>query len=158
MLSTTSEYALRALVHLAQQPPGTAVLGRDLARATAAPANYLSKILLALGRAGLLETSRGAGGGYRLRRPAGEIFLIDVVEVFEGRRRKPTCLLFHDRECRDRGHCGAHQFWQQISMTCTGFLLTTSVAAIAAAGKQPRPRSSGRPGRRRARAGQRLRL
>ena len=45
MLSATSQYALRALVRLAAEPEGAAVLGRDLARECEIPANYLSKIL-----------------------------------------------------------------------------------------------------------------
>lgn len=76
MLSVTSEYALRALAHLARQP-GEAVLGRDLAHAVEIPANYLSKVLLTLRNAGLVDTTRGSGGGYRLRKPANEIHLID---------------------------------------------------------------------------------
>ena len=62
MLSTTSEYALRALACLAGQPQGTDQLGRDLAKAAEIPANYLSKILLALRNAELVDTTRGSGG------------------------------------------------------------------------------------------------
>src|SRR5438309_7478785 len=82
MLSITSQYALRALSHLARQTEG-AVLGRDLAQSVEIPANYLSKVLLVLRNAGLVDTTRGSGGGYRLRRPANEVRLIDVVELFE---------------------------------------------------------------------------
>jgi DNA-binding IscR family transcriptional regulator len=61
MLSTTSEYALRALACLAGQPPGTALLGRNLAKAAEIPANYLSKILLTLRNAELVDTTCGWG-------------------------------------------------------------------------------------------------
>jgi Rrf2 family protein len=80
MLSTTTQYALRALSHLARQS-GDAVLGRDLAESVEIPANYLSKVLVTLRNAGLVVTTRGSGGGYRLRKPAHEIHLIDVVEL-----------------------------------------------------------------------------
>jgi Rrf2 family protein len=82
MLSTTTQYALRALSHLARQS-GDAVLGRDLAESVEIPANYLSKVLVTLRNAGLVVTTRGSGGGYRLSKPAHEIHLIDVVELFE---------------------------------------------------------------------------
>ena len=99
MLSTTSEYALRALACLAGQPPGTALLGRNLAKAAEIPANYLSKILLTLRNAELVDTTCG-GGGYRLHKPAEEIFLIDVVELFDGiSRNKPACFLQHQKPC-----------------------------------------------------------
>src|SRR6201987_4841576 len=91
MLSTTSQYALRALTHLARQA-GEPVLGRDLAQAVEIPANYLSKVLLTLRNAGLVSTTRGSGSGYRLDRPASEGLLIEVVELFEEiSRTKPTC-------------------------------------------------------------------
>ena len=99
MLSITSQYALRALSHLARQTDG-AVLGRDLAESVEIPANYLSKVLLTLRNAGLVDTTRGSGGGYRLRRPANEIHLIDVVELFEEiSRTKPSCFLGRTRAC-----------------------------------------------------------
>ena len=93
MLSITSQYALRALSHIARQS-GETVLGRDLAHSVEIPANYLSKVLLTLRNAGLVDTTRGSGGGYRLRRSAADIRLIDVVELFEDvSRSKPSCFL-----------------------------------------------------------------
>ncbi len=131
MLSVTSEYALRALAHLARQP-GEAVLGRDLAHAVEIPANYLSKVLLTLRNAGLVDTTRGSGGGYRLRKPANEIHLIDVVELFEEiSRTKPSCFLAHTRPCSDAAPCTAHAAWRGVQAAYMGFLVSTSVSAIA---------------------------
>lgn len=132
MLSTTSEYALRALAHLAQQPSGAALLGRDLAHAVDIPANYLSKILLTLRNAGLVATSRGSGGGYRLRKPAGEIFLIDVVELFdEISRSTPSCFLRHTRPCSSKTPCTAHAAWSDLQAAYLGFLVSTPLSVIA---------------------------
>src|SRR5690349_4716071 len=64
MLSTTSEYALRALTRLAAAPDGESMLGRDLAEQAGIPANYLSKIMWTLGNAGLIDATRGNHGGY----------------------------------------------------------------------------------------------
>lgn len=89
MLSITSQYALRALSHLARRS-GEAVLGRDLAQSVEIPANYLSKVFLTLRNAGLVDTTRGSGGGYRLGRPAKDVHLIDVVELFEEVSRTQT--------------------------------------------------------------------
>lgn len=132
MLSTTSEYALRTLAHLARQPNNHAVLGRELARAAEIPANYLSKVLLTLRNAGLVDTSRGSGGGYRLHKAASEIYLIDVVELFEEvSRTSPTCFLGHTRPCSDSSPCSAHAAWRDVQSAYMGFLLATSLAAIA---------------------------
>src|SRR5512146_2480750 len=93
MLSTTSEYALRALAQLAQLSRGDSVLGRDLAQATGVPPKYLAKIMLALRNAGIVMATRGTGGGYMLLRPADAIHLIDIVQVFEGPALWPRCVL-----------------------------------------------------------------
>ena len=132
MHSTTSEYALRALAHLARQPSGNAVLGRDLAHAAEIPANYLSKVLLTLRNAGLVDTTRGSGGGYRLRKPAGEIYLIDVVELFEEiSRTRSACFLGHTRLCSDSTPCTAHTAWRDLQAAYQGFLVSTPLSAIA---------------------------
>jgi Rrf2 family iron-sulfur cluster assembly transcriptional regulator len=131
MLSITSQYALRALSHLARQP-GEAVLGRDLAQSVDIPANYLSKLLLILRNAGLVDTARGAGGGYRLRRCADEIYLIDVVELFEDiSRAKPPCFLGRTRACSGAKPCTAHARWKGLQAAYLGFLVSTPLSAIA---------------------------
>jgi Rrf2 family protein len=129
MFSTTCEYALRALVRLARMPNGTAVLGRDLAQHAEIPANYLSKILLTLRNAGILTTARGTGGGYRLRKSPDEIRLIQVVELFDGQRAKPACLL-GGRECSDENPCSAHNAWRDVRVAYLSFLENTTLAGI----------------------------
>ena len=131
MLSITSQYALRALTHLARQA-GDPVLGRDLAQAVEIPANYLSKVLLTLRNAGMVNTTRGSGGGYRLARPANEIVLIEVVELFEEiSRTKPNCFLGHTKKCSDSTPCSAHSTWQGVQVAYLRFLVSTSLSAIA---------------------------
>jgi Rrf2 family protein len=132
MLSTTSEYALRALAYLAAQPPGTALLGRDLAKAADVPANYLSKILLTLRNADLVDTTRGLTGGYRLHKRAEEIFLIDIVELFDGvSRTKPACFLRHQKPCSSETPCHAHNLWRDVQSRYLGFLVSTPLSALA---------------------------
>src|SRR5574337_1211633 len=140
MLSTTSEYALRALAYLAAQPPGTALLGRDLAEAAEVPANYLSKILLTLRNAELVDTTRGLTGGYRLHKPADEIFLIDIVELFDCiSRTKPTCFLRHQKPCSSASPCSAHYLWRDLQSRYLGFLISTPISALALPPDPPAP-------------------
>ena len=141
MISTTSEYALRALAHLARMPEDAAVLGRDLARATEIPANYLSKILLALRNAGYLVTARGSGGGYRLRKSPEEIYLMEIVELFEGSKARPVCFLSRSKSCGEHEVCTAHKSWRELSMAYRGFLISTSVSMIS--GASPRSKKNG---------------
>ncbi len=136
MISTTSEYALRALAHLARAPEESAVLGRDLARATEIPANYLSKILLALRNTGILVTARGSGGGYRLCKSPDEIYLIEIVELFEGSKAKPVCFLSRTKPCGDMGACTAHKSWRELSAAYRGFLVSTNISMISGADRR----------------------
>lgn len=108
-----------------------AMLGRDLAAIAKIPANYLSKILLDLGRAGLVDATRGSGGGYRLAVRPSEITLIDIVEVFEGVRSRPDCLLGCDHPCSDDNPCSAHAAWRAVKKAHMDFLETTTLADIA---------------------------
>ena len=131
MLSITSQYALRALTHLARQA-GEPVLGRDLAQSGEIPANYLSKVLLTLRNAGLVNTTRGSGGGYRLGRSANQIHLIDVVELFEEiSGTKPGCFLGQTRKCSDSTPCSAHSAWRGVQVAYLKFLVSTPLSAIA---------------------------
>ena len=131
MLSTTSQYALRALCLLARQS-GVVVLGRDLAQSVEIPANYLSKVLLTLRNAGLVEATRGSGGGYRLRKSSDEIYLIDVVELFEEvSRTKPSCFLGRTRACSETTPCTAHSTLRGLLAAYLGFLISTPLSAIA---------------------------
>jgi Rrf2 family iron-sulfur cluster assembly transcriptional regulator len=130
MLTITSQYALRALTHLARHP-GEPVLGRDLAQSGEIPANYLSKVLLTLRNAGLVDTTRGSGGGYRLGRSADEIYLIDVVELFEEiSRTKPPCFLGQTRKCSDSTPCSAHSTWRGVQVAYLKFLVSTPLSQI----------------------------
>ena len=132
MLSTTSEYALRALTHLARLPRGGAMLGRELAEEAEIPANYLSKILVALRNAGLVATARGSGGGYWLLRPPDAIHLVDVVELFDGPAAHTTCVLGHHKTCDDNNPCSAHEAWRKVRQAYAEFLEATTLAQISA--------------------------
>jgi Rrf2 family protein len=130
LLSTTTEYALRALAHLASATGGEPVLGRDLAQAADIPVDYLSKIMLALRNAGLVSAARGTHGGYRLVVPAAQIRLLNVVEVFEGISARPHCFL-GGRDCDEHEPCSAHRAWRNVRDMYLHFLTHTTLEEIA---------------------------
>ena len=129
MISTTTAYALRALAALAGDGEGVYVLGRDLAAAAKIPANYLSKILLALRNAGLITTARGSGGGYRLSKPARKISLIEVVNLFEKSQAGQRCLL-GGQACSDHSPCAAHNLWCPVADAYAAFMNSTNLEDI----------------------------
>ena len=92
MLSQTVEYALRAVVCLAGAPEGR-LTTPQIAAETQVPPGYLSKLLQALGRAGVVASQRGLGGGFTLGRPAEELSVLDVVNAVDPLRRIAACPL-----------------------------------------------------------------
>jgi Rrf2 family protein len=92
VLSQTVEYALRAVVHLAQQG-GTAHTTGQIAKATKVPQAYLSKVLQALGRSGIIRLQRGVGGGVSLAKTPEELTMLEVVNAVDPVRRIDKCPL-----------------------------------------------------------------
>jgi Rrf2 family protein len=81
-VSNKADYALRAALDLALNAErGQLVSTAAIARRTKTPSKFLEAILVQLGAAGLVESQRGAKGGYRLKRPAGAVKVSDVLEV-----------------------------------------------------------------------------
>ena len=83
-ISAKSEYAIKAVLDLAMQPPRELIPIQDIAARQAIPQRYLEQVLLALKRSGLLTSKRGSSGGYHLTRPAEEITVGAVLRAVEG--------------------------------------------------------------------------
>jgi Rrf2 family protein len=83
-VSAKTDYALRAAVELAAAEGDAPVKGERLATSQGIPLRFLENILLQLRHAGIVESRRGAEGGYRLARPAAEITLADVIRAIDG--------------------------------------------------------------------------
>jgi len=85
------EWALHCCAVLAGLAPGRYLPTRDLADFHGVPKEYLSKALQALSQAGIVESTLGPSGGYRLARAPDRITFLDVVEAVEGRTPSFVC-------------------------------------------------------------------
>jgi Rrf2 family nitric oxide-sensitive transcriptional repressor len=91
LITQTAEYALRAAVYLADQTePRTT---NQIAKQTQVPAGYLSKVMQALGKAGIVRAQRGLHGGFLLATDAAELSVLEVVQSVEPVRRIHECPL-----------------------------------------------------------------
>lgn len=142
MLNQSAEYAVRVAVRLAKLEPGVWAQANDLAADVDVPANYLSKILHQMAAAGVLESRRGRGGGFRLGRPADAITMAEVVTPFDPPARYRDCLLGGSR-CNAATACEAHAQWKPIADRVLAFLNATTVAQMAGP-EVPRPRTGTR--------------
>ncbi|MBI1362301.1 MAG: Rrf2 family transcriptional regulator [Alphaproteobacteria bacterium] len=101
-MSDGVEWAAHACALLAALPEGVGVSAALLAEFNDLPPAYMAKHMQALARAGVVTSARGAGGGYRLARPASEVTLWDIVEAVEGPEPAFRCT-----EIRQKGPCAA---------------------------------------------------
>jgi Rrf2 family iron-sulfur cluster assembly transcriptional regulator len=106
MLSQTGLYALQALLHLAEQGLGAQVPAGVMAKELGIPGTYLAKVLQRLAREGILDSTRGARGGYRLNVAPGDLTVAAAVAPFEELRPPETCLL--GGPCDLDNPCSAH--------------------------------------------------
>lgn len=138
LISQSTEYALRAALHIAEHSDNGPVRVQDVARDLDVPRNYLSKILHQLGRSNVVTSTRGPNGGFRLAAPPATIPLARIVEPFEpnlvdGRRR---CLLGRE-VCSDTDPCGAHHHWKRVAAEILDFFHSKTLADLLAAPGDP---------------------
>ena len=112
MLNQTSIYALRAMGYLSQNKNGRPILSSTIAKEMDIPKNFLSKILNRLVQAGLIAATRGRNGGVALAKPASQIKLYDIVNLFMKVDDFKNCFLGL-KKCD--GSCGLHIRWKIIS-------------------------------------------
>jgi Rrf2 family transcriptional regulator, cysteine metabolism repressor len=143
LFSTKAEYGVRLMVELGRragdgvEEAAPAALSA-VAEAETLPLAYLEHLVAKLREAGLVASVRGAHGGYRLARPAGEITMLEVVQALEGPIAPMEC--FHaDRDGRvlcsheaDAGACSTKLLWTRVHGGVTGALSGTTLAELVA--------------------------
>ena len=145
--SRSAEYAIRAFIHMAALPAEEYAMVKSIAADERIPAHFLAKILQDLARDGLLRSSKGPHGGFRLRVAAEQISMLKIVEAVDGAGRYDRCI-GGSAECNDRAACGLHDSWMGLRSRIIGYLEGTSIADLARALDEKR-RLLSRPRRRR---------
>src|SRR4029453_6908973 len=102
IFTTKAEYGVRLLVELGRQASGQPVSLKAISEAEGLPLAYLERIVALLKKAALVESTRGAHGGYRLARPAESITMDEVVLALEGEIAPMDCFV---EECERRVSC-----------------------------------------------------
>jgi len=130
MFSRSAEYAVRAMVFLANQPPGRLTGAREVSEAEQIPGAFLWKILQNLTRRKLIRSFKGVHGGYELARPAVEITLENIVEATDGQEVVTGCVLGL-AECSEENPCPLHNSWKEVKTKLTEMLEQTTLADLA---------------------------
>jgi Rrf2 family protein len=129
VLSHSADYALRAVLYLAQREGGDLIPANEMAEALGVPQRYLGKVLNTLAHAGTLASTRGPHGGFKLTRPADQLTLAEVIAPFDAIGEPLQCLLHH-RPCSKLEPCAAHPEWERIANELRDFFQGMSVGAL----------------------------
>ena len=129
-ISTRAQYGLRAIVDVAAAGTRPTSLAR-IARAHGLSQGYLEQIFSTLRRAGIVESIRGARGGYRLRRAPSDVTVLAVVETLEGSVAPVTCI-DDATSCERTGACSTESVWRDVDDAVRAVLSATTVADLLA--------------------------
>jgi Rrf2 family cysteine metabolism transcriptional repressor len=146
-MSRKGEYALRAMIFLSLNYGLGPVRIQEIAERERIPKKFLEQILLELKNAGLLESRRGAGGGYRLIKSPKEVTLAQVVRIIDGPLAPVGCVsqLAHVR-CPQQASCGLYGVMLDVRNAIANVLEGVTFADICER-TSPRDRRKSRKGR-----------
>jgi len=137
LFSTKAEYGVRLLVELGRRGDGSPVALASIAEAETLPLSYLEHLVAKLRDAGLVSSTRGAHGGYRLARPAEEIQMLEVVEALEGPVAPMECFhsdpegrVFCSHESDGDQACATKMLWTRVQGGVTRALAGTTLAEL----------------------------
>jgi Rrf2 family protein len=134
MLSKRSKYAIKALLALADHQRGEPVRIADLAQEEQIPPKFLELILLGLKNQGILRSRKGKGGGYLLARDPSEIYLGQIVRMFDGPLAPVPCAsqtaYVACADCPDEAVCGVHLAMKAVRDATATVLDGTSIASL----------------------------
>lgn len=129
-VSQTAEYALRAMTCLAHRGADEGgVRAVDLADTVSVPLAYLQKILRRLVVAGLLESRKGHGGGFRLARAPEEISFSDVFRAADFELVNGRCA-FGWSDCDPEHPCPLHPAWSKLNESVGSWAENTTLADV----------------------------
>ena len=122
MISTRGRYALRMMLDLAEHSDEGYVALKDIALRQDISKKYLEQIIPVLNRSGLLQTSRGFQGGYRLIKKPSEYTVLEILTATEGSLAPVSCLESEENNCPRKGECLTLPVWQGLKDAVENYL------------------------------------
>ncbi|MBU8871320.1 MAG: SUF system Fe-S cluster assembly regulator [Gemmatimonadales bacterium] len=126
-----TDYGIALMTCLAKRKPAQQLTAQDLSKAMRLPLPTVRKILKILAKAGLLDSTRGAAGGYSLARDPEEISLLDMISVLEGPVAMTECSSGEGCHCSLEKICGLKENWNWINKQLESTLREYNLAQMA---------------------------
>jgi Rrf2 family protein len=127
-LTKRADYGVRAMLALARASDER-LSAPHIAATMHIPGHFLPQVMADLARAGLVRSTPGRRGGYRLARAPDGITLLEVIDAVEGDERRYDCVL-RDAPCGLDGRCELHEFFADAREALLGRLATTNLADV----------------------------
>ena len=132
-LSSLADYAVVMMSAAARHCGGARINAAMLAEETGIPLPTVHKLVSKLSGAGLLRSVRGAGGGFRLARPAAAVTLVDIIEAVEGPIAMTSCVESGKHDCGMEGACRVQPHWPVVNAAVRGALANISLTSLGSA-------------------------
>ncbi len=134
IITSATEYAIRAVLFMASQPRGEIVLKKDICREQGITPAFLTKILQPLIKLGIVGSHRGVGGGFFLMKDPADVTLLDVIRAEEGPLHLNLCLA-DESHCERELYCPVNKVWHEARAQLIEVLDRYSFAQLCEMGK-----------------------
>ena len=130
-ISTKGRYGLRILMDLALHQSEKPRLIRDIAKSQQISEKYISRLVIALRKAGMIRSVRGVNGGFHIAMKPEDITLLDVIEVMEGPLSIVDCVST-PKKCTHSEYCAPREVWRKLNDDIRALMRGTTLADILA--------------------------
>ena len=130
-ISTKGRYGLRILMDLAIHQSEKPRLIRDIAKSQQISEKYISRLVIALRKAGMIRSVRGVNGGFHIAMKPEDITLLDVIEVMEGPLSIVDCVSA-PKKCALSANCAPREIWSKLNEDIRDLMRQTTLADILA--------------------------
>ena len=130
LISTKGRYALRVMIDLAEHQTDEFISLRGIAQRQEISEKYLESIIRMLVKARVLESLRGKGGGYRLKKTPDQYTVGSILRLTEDSLAPVSCLEENAEACPRAGSCRTFQLWQGLDRVIHEYLESVTIADL----------------------------
>ena len=130
LVSTRGRYAIRVMIDLAEHRHGKFIPMKEIADRQEVSLKYMTKIMQALTKSGLLDGQHGKGGGYKLNREPADYRVGDILRLTEGTLAPVACLDVSDWRCDRAAECRTRAMWNELDRIINEYLDGITIADL----------------------------
>ena len=130
LVSTRGRYAIRVMIDLAEHMNGKYIPMKEIADRQDVSLKYMTKIMQALTKSGMLDGQHGKGGGYKLNRDPEEYRVGDILRLTEGTLAPVACIDETDCKCDRSFECRTRRMWNELDKLISEYLDGITIADL----------------------------